>query len=101
MRGIRRPTRMTAALAADIAARALLFLAEDPGRLGRFLAVTGLGPETLRQQARNPEMLAAALGHVMEDESTLLTFAANAGIEPELLVPALATLGGTGNWDST
>ena len=69
--------------------------------LGRFLAETGLDPVTLRGQARSPEVLGAALGHVMQDESTLLAFAANASLDPTTLTAALAALGHSGPWDST
>lgn len=97
----RRPTRITRDEAEALAARALLFLAEDAGRLGRFLAETGLDPGTLRGRARSPEVLAAALSHVCNDESTLLAFAANAGVAPECLGLAQSALGQTSHWDST
>jgi hypothetical protein len=93
--------KITPGEAQDMAARALLFLAEEPQRLGRFLADTGLDPATLTGRVQSNEVLAAALGHVMEDESTLLAFAANAGYRPESLGPALAALGVARNWDST
>ncbi|MDX2159409.1 MAG: DUF3572 domain-containing protein [Hyphomicrobiaceae bacterium] len=97
----RRAARMTMDRAQDIAARALLFIAEDASRLGRFLAVTGLDPETLRCQARSPEMTGAALAHVMEDESTLLAFSANCSVPPEDLGAAIRMLGVSSPWDST
>ena len=96
-----KPGRMTEEAALEVASQALLFLAEDSARLGRFLADTGLDPTTLRHRARSPEVLGAALGHVMQDESTLLAFATNAGIKPEGLAAALAALGQAGPWDST
>ena len=37
-----------------IALSALAFLAEEPERLGRFLALTGMGPAELRAQAGAP-----------------------------------------------
>ncbi|MEZ5856234.1 MAG: DUF3572 domain-containing protein [Hyphomicrobiaceae bacterium] len=101
MRTHPKPGRMTEEAALEVASQALLFLAEDAGRLGRFLAETGLDPDTLRHRARTPEVLGAALGHIMQDESTLLTFAANAGLKPEGLSTALAALGLAGPWDST
>jgi hypothetical protein len=101
MRSKTRPGKIGKTQAEDIAARALLFLAEDAGRLGRFLAETGLDPATLRGRAGAPEVITAALGHVMGDESTALAFAANAGIAPESLAVALAALGVTSPWEST
>jgi hypothetical protein len=85
----RRPDR---ALAEDIAVSALLFLAGDGARLGRFLALTGLGPAELREEARSPRILAAVLDHLLQDESLLLVFASNTGTPPELVGPAHALL---------
>ncbi len=72
--------------------RALAFLAEDAQRLGNFLALTGLGPEELREQAREPHLLAAVLDHLLHDESQLLVFATNYGIAPVLIGQAHAAL---------
>jgi hypothetical protein len=101
MRDTRRPRRMTSEAAEAIAAQAFLFLAEESGRLGRFLADTGLDPATLRSSLREPTILAAVLGHLMADESALLTFAANAGIAPEDVASAEVALGGGSPWEST
>lgn len=101
MRDKRRPGRLTIQSAEDIAARAILFLADDAARLGRFLAETGLEPATLREKLKAPETMAAVLGHLMADESSLLAFSANAGIAPEDVARAEAALGGGSPWDST
>lgn len=97
----RRPARITRQDAEDIAARALLYIAEDGARLGRFLSETGLDPQTLTTRARSPEMLGAVLGHLMNDESALLAFSANAGFAPEDIAKAEAMLGTATPWDST
>lgn len=73
---------MTAAVAEAIAARALLFLAEDDRRLVRFLSDTGLDPATLKSRMGSPELLASVLGHLLGDESLLLVFTAGANIDP-------------------
>jgi hypothetical protein len=83
--------------AETIALSALAFLADDGARLGRFLALTGLGPGELRQEARSPRILAAVLGHLLQDESLLLVFAAShlaagQGIAPAHIAPAHAVL---------
>jgi hypothetical protein len=83
---------MDADQAEGIAREALTFLADDVPRLGRFLALTGVGPAELRQEARNPRMLAAVLNHLLQDESLLLVFAASHGIAAELIAPAQSTL---------
>lgn len=71
-----------------LAIAALSFLAEDTSRLGRFLALTGVGPAELMASAGSPQMLAAVLEHLLGNESELLSFTANAGIDPERVVPA-------------
>ena len=79
-----------------IALRALAFLAEDPARLGRFLALTGMEPEELRAGAGRQETLAAVLDHVLQDESMLLEFTANNAIAPDQIAPARHLLAGRG-----
>lgn len=74
---------------------ALAFLAEDAPRLGRFLALTGIGPDQLRSAADAPETLLAVLDHLLGDESLLLVFASARGIRPETLVPAREALART------
>jgi len=83
---------MDADQAETIALSALAFLADDVQRLGRFLALTGVGPAELREEARNPRMLAAVLNHLLQDESLLLVFAASQGIPADLIGPAQSTL---------
>lgn len=74
--------------AAALALRALAWLAADADRLGRFLALTGLGPAELRAGANDPAVLGAVLDHLLGHEADLLAFCAEAGVEAEL--PALA-----------
>jgi hypothetical protein len=78
--------------AEEIALSALSFLASDIQRLGRFLALTGIGPGELRAEARTPRVLAAVLEHLLQDEGLLLVFAAGNGIAPGLIEPAHAIL---------
>ena len=74
--------------AETIALKVLAFLAEDPARLGRFLAITGVGPAELRSGAGEPRMMASVLEYILGDESLLLMFASNAGVAPESIQPA-------------
>ena len=55
---------MTRESAELLAVQALTFLAGEPERLGRFLALTGIGPESLRTAAAEPGFLAGVLDHV-------------------------------------
>jgi hypothetical protein len=77
-----------------LAIEALGFLASDEERLGRFLALTGLGPENLRAAAASPGFLASVLAHVAEDEGLLIAFASAAGVRPEDVARASARLTG-------
>ena len=63
-------------------------------RLGRFLALTGIGPSELRQQVSSPQMLAGILDHVMQDETLLMVFAAETGLKPESVAAAHRALSG-------
>lgn len=81
-----------AELAETLALRALAFLAGEPERLGRFLALTGIGPDRLRAAAGTPETLAAVLDYLLADESLLLTFTSGADVKPYSVGHALAVL---------
>jgi hypothetical protein len=78
-----------------IALQALAFLAEDDARLARFLALTGLRAEDLRQRVDTRELACAVLEHLAADESLLLAFGANRAIAPERIAKALVALQGT------
>jgi hypothetical protein len=69
--------------ATELAIAALSFLAGEPERLERFLALTGLGPQSLRAAAREPSFLLGVLDHVAADETLLLAFASENEIDPE------------------
>jgi hypothetical protein len=69
--------------AAELAIAALGFLAGEHERLERFLALTGLGPQSLRAAAREPSFLLGVLDFVASDETLLLAFANEGGIDPE------------------
>ena len=97
----RRPTRTEKS---DLAARedgasalaivALSFIAEDPERLGRFLALSGIGPDSLRAAAREPGFLLGVLEHVTGDEALLLALSNSTGIDPEDIARARDVLAG-------
>lgn len=87
-----RAQKPTAETAATLALTALVFLAGDGPRLGRFLALTGIEPDQLRAAADAPETLLAVLDYLLGDESLLLVFTASIGIAPETVLPARAAL---------
>ena len=75
-----------------MALQGLTFLAGDGPRLGRFLSLTGIGPEELRSWAGTPRLQAAVLEHLLADESLLLVYASETGANPERVAPALTLL---------
>jgi hypothetical protein len=81
-----------------LAVQALNFLATEPERLSRFLALSGLAPDSIRQAAAEPGFLAGVLAHLGEDESLLVAFAAEAGVTPADVDRARRTLAG-GEWE--
>ncbi|MEJ1158787.1 DUF3572 domain-containing protein [Prosthecomicrobium sp. N25] len=80
--------------AEKIAVSALGFLAGRPEHLGRFLAETGLGPETIRAAASDPRFLAAVLAFLMGDEAVLLEFTEALRLRPTLVAIAHHRLAG-------
>ena len=77
-----------------LAIAALSFLAAEPERLGRFLATSGIGPERIREAARDAGFLAGVLDHFAQDEELLLAFARQEAIDPAEIERARAALGG-------
>jgi hypothetical protein len=82
--------------AESLAVEALAFLAQDSERLGRFLAITGMGPEMIRKAAADPGFLAGVLDHIASDEALLVAFAQHAAVDPRTVARAQALLGGHG-----
>jgi hypothetical protein len=77
-----------------LAIAALSYLAADAEQLGRFLAATGVGPERIREAARDPGFLVGVLDHVAQDEVLLLAFARHEEIDPAEIERARTALGG-------
>jgi len=73
---------LTREQAEGLAIQALTFIAGDSERLGRFLAVTGIGPSEIRAAAREPGFLGGVLDYVASDESLIADFAYEAGLDP-------------------
>jgi hypothetical protein len=80
--------------AEGLAVAVLGFLAEEPARLGRFLAVTGLEPEAIRRQADTSAFQCAVLEWLLADESLLLVFASEHDQRPERVAEAARVLNG-------
>jgi len=82
--------------AETIALQALAYLADDPQRLTRFLALTGTDAGELRTQVNSSDFQVAILDYMMSDESLLLTFCQESGIDPTVFASAHALL--SGHW---
>ncbi len=80
--------------AESLAIQALTYLAGEPDRLGRFLALCGLGPEQVRLAAIEPGFLAGVLEYLSSDEALLLGFADHARVDPAEIARAQAALSG-------
>jgi hypothetical protein len=88
---------LTQDAAEALAIQALTFIASDSERLGRFLAITGIGPAQIRAAAQEPGFLIGVLEHLAGDERLLSAFAAETGLDPAAIGKALAALGG--HWE--
>ena len=82
------------AAAEALAIAALNFIAAEPERLGRFLAMSGLGPQSIRAAAREPQFLLGVLDHVAADEPLLIAFAAENSILPSAVMQARDIIAG-------
>ena len=84
----------------ELAIAGLSWMAADPERLDRFLALSGLDHGTIRAAASQPGFLSAVLDHIAFDEPSLLAFAAEIGEAPETVAAARALLSGPSLWDT-
>ena len=89
-----KPRSISPETAESLAVQALTFLGSDPERLGRFLSLSGIGPQSIRVAAQERGFLAGVLEHVAADQSLLLAFAAAQGIEPVEVDEARRALSG-------
>jgi hypothetical protein len=80
--------------AENLAIQALTYLAADPERLDRFLALSGLEQASIRAASAEPGFLGGVLEHVAGDERLLIEFAEFAALNPLEIDRARATLSG-------
>src|SRR3954454_11379831 len=83
-----------------VAIQALSFVAGEAARLGAFLAETGIGPETLRSAAADPQFLVSVLDFVLRDDQTVKAFADQAHLHPTNIAAARQVLGETWERDT-
>jgi hypothetical protein len=90
---LKKPVQNPREVAEIVAVQALSFIAGDPERLGLFLAESGLGPETLRTAATEPQFLASVLDFVLRDDATVKAFASASKLHPTNIAAARQVLG--------
>ncbi|WP_255701269.1 DUF3572 domain-containing protein [Afifella sp. H1R] len=88
-----RARRISRDRAEEIAVMALGHIASRPDLLGRYLDLTGLRPDGLRQAASEPGFLAGTLTFLLAHEPDLFDFAEAAELHPEEVVEAARQLG--------
>ncbi|MCL6706655.1 DUF3572 domain-containing protein [Pseudomonas sp. R2.Fl] len=80
--------------ALEVAAEVLGWLAGEPDMLSRFLALSGLRADQLRQAVNDPGFLAGLLDFVMGHEPSLMAFCEATGTRPEIVAAAWHKLSG-------
>jgi hypothetical protein len=91
---MKRPASRSKEAAETLAIQALAFIAEEPDRLAAFLGATGLSPDRIRESANQPHFLRGVLEHMLSNESLVVAFADNAGIDPADIARACGAIGG-------
>jgi hypothetical protein len=95
---LKKPVQNPREVAEIVAVQALSFVAGDPERLGTFLAETGLGPQSLRAAASDPQFLVSVLDFVLRDDATVKAFAKVSELHPTNIAAAREILGDV-NWE--
>lgn len=75
-------SKLTKEEAELIGVAGLSYLAADPERIGRFLAITGLGPENMRAAAKDPSFMPSLLDYLLANEKDLVAFAEEMNLDP-------------------
>lgn len=65
-----------------------MHFAQDPEVLERFLSLSGITPDKIREAAKSPGFLAGVLDYMMQNEALLLTFSENNSIKAETIISA-------------
>jgi hypothetical protein len=89
---LKKPVQNPREVAEIVGIQALSFLAGEPARLGAFLAETGIGPETLRSAAADPQFLISVLDFVLRDDATVKAFADVSQLHPTNVAAARQAL---------
>lgn len=94
-----KPPSLGREAAETLALQALAVIVADEDLLPRFLALTGSGPDDLRQRINDADFLGAVLDFVLWDDAMVQRVAEAAGVNPEAVMIARAKLpGGQVDW---
>jgi Protein of unknown function (DUF3572) len=85
---------MRSSAAETLALKVLGFLAAQGEPLERFLAVSGVNLEDLRERVGDPQLLAAVLEFLLVDDRLVIAFAEEEGLDPKLVHEAKRALPG-------
>ena len=77
-----------------MALKVLGFLAREDAALDRFLALSGIHPQELRERADDPFLLAAVVDFLLADDALLTGFAEEEGLDPKNVHQARRALPG-------
>lgn len=83
----------------DLDLKILTALATNPERLGRFIDLTGLQINTIREASLKPEFWRAVYDHVAADEPLLLEISSEIGETPEMIMQAWKRLSPPENFE--
>ena len=82
------PQKIGTEEAETLAVAAFSAITGDEERMSRFMSISGLRPETIRQAAESSRFFAAILEYVVSDEPLLIALATELGVRPERLMAA-------------
>jgi hypothetical protein len=88
MKRMSNPRSLNLDAAEALAFRAVAFIASDDTYLSDFLARSGLSTHALAEHVEDRAFLTGVMDHLLADESLLLAFCGNAGIDPADILPA-------------
>lgn len=91
---MKQPRTMPPEAAEALAIQALTYLAGDEERLERFLAITGVGVDQIRDAASEPGFLAGVLEYLASDEQLAAAFTAESQCGVSDIARAHHALGG-------
>ncbi|MCP4318854.1 MAG: DUF3572 domain-containing protein [Hyphomicrobiales bacterium] len=87
----------TNALGVDV----LTWIAENDDMMMRFLSLSGLSADNLRDAAAEPGFMAGVVGFLMGHEPTLMAYCQERGVEPEAVANAWQALGGDSPFETS